>query len=376
MVRPLRVVFLFSGLFLLTPFTLAKSISEIDSLASTRTKTNVEPFSWLETNVLTADDYIIPRYQALAKSAQSLSDEIDRLCELEKPVVLNEKVQDQFELTYNNWAEIQHIKFGPISFLKRLERLQFWPDKHNVGGRQIRDFLAELESGKSYSLQELQTKSVAVQGMSALERLLYSVDEKVSKTECQLASLVAQNIAAITSELDTNWRESPVDFAKEFALADHGEGTYSSNDEVVNLMAESLVTQLLLISEYKLGRALPQKEGGRVYKRRLEAWRSELSFGLLITSLDSLYSFYQQVFQKRLEAIKPGVNETIDKQFKKVVDLSSSEVNSMAELLESKDGVEQLVSLKDEVKKLELMIRNEMFTELGFNTRFNALDGD
>jgi len=225
--------------------------------------------------VRVAEKYIVPSYQTFVQSAQTLSEEINLLCGSSKEVELTESVQNAFESTYINWAKIQHIKFGPISFLKRLERIQYWPDKHNVSERQVRKLLVSLDKGEALSLADLQKKSVAVQGLATLERLLFSKDARLNKSECTLATLVSKNISAIATDLDNNWRLPPVDFANEFSLADHGEGSYDSNKEISSLLADSLVTQLLLISEYKLGRALPQKAGGRIYSRRLEAWRKK-----------------------------------------------------------------------------------------------------
>ena len=347
-----------------------------EPVLTNQTADNNAQWSWLETNVLIADQYIVPRYQAFVKSAQKLSDEIKLLCASDKEVTLSESVQSEFESTYINWAKIQHIKFGPISFLKRLERIQYWPDKHNVSERQVRKLLVSLDAGETLSLAELQKKSVAVQGLATLERLLFSKDALLNKSECQLATLVSENITSIAIDLDNNWRSPPVDFASEFSLADHGEGTYGSSKEISSLLADSLVTQLLLISEYKLGRALPKEAGGRVYSRRLEAWRSGLSSDLLLASLNSLYSFYQHAFEKRLGSLAPELNSRIGKQFQQIIDLASKESKPISQLLESETGIEQLSNLQTKIKKLELMIRNDMYSQLGFSTRFNSLDGD
>ena len=37
---------------------------------------------------------------------------------------------------------VQHLSLGPVEIEKRRFRLQFWPDKHNTGGKQIGRLLA------------------------------------------------------------------------------------------------------------------------------------------------------------------------------------------------------------------------------------------
>jgi len=229
-----------------------------------------EPYNWASSNVAIANKHIVPRYRSLAKSTKKLSESVERICVSGKSTIINGRVDKDFKRVYLDWAAIQHIKFGPVSFLQRQERFQYWPDKHNSSERQLRKLLQSFEQNSELSLRDFQKKSVALQGLTALERMLYSSDTLISTQECQLAELVSMNLAQIADELDQNWRLAPVEYANEFALADTGSGTYESSDEVINILADSLVTQLLLISEYKLARGLPKKEGGRVYPRRLE----------------------------------------------------------------------------------------------------------
>ena len=346
------------------------------SIADVNDSNNAESLGWLETNELVASDYIVPRYQAFQSSSNILFTNLRDLCLNEASVELNDSVKASFESAYIDWANIQHIKFGPVSFLKRLERIQYWPDKHNVGERQLRKLLISLDDGGDLLLEELQRKSVAVQGLATLERLLYSKDKRLSQSECRLAVLVSENVSSIATELDNNWRLAPVEFAKEFSLAEHGEGTYQSSKDVIGLIAESLVTQLLIIADYKIGRALPQKEGGRVYDRRLEAWRSGLSSTLLASSLDSLYALYQMAFAQRLAKLNAHVNHSINAQFNKVLNMQPNGDPPLSLLVKTDDGLEQLKALQTQIKQLELMIRNDMYPVLEFNARFNSLDGD
>lgn len=343
----------------------------------------VPSFSWLDSNRVIANDYIVPRYQSLARSSKSLATAIDVLCtsnfgsnNLASHVTLNQDIADKFKTVYLDWAQIQHIKFGPVSFLKRLERLQYWPDKHNVGQRQVRKLLLEMSAGQEYALPDFQKKSVAVQGLVALERTLYTKDQQIDQQECLLAQLISNNIAAISNNLDQNWRLAPVEFANEFELANHGEGSYSSNDEITNLLADSLITQLLIISEHKLSRALPKELNGRVYPRRAEAWRSQLSLDIVDASLDSLYTFYRLAFSNRLKNVSPETELAINTQFKKVLSLSQQLNSPMADLLNSEQGIERIQLIKQHVVELEQLITSDMISTLGLASRFNALDGD
>ena len=337
---------------------------------------DLSAYNWLDKNDAIANQHIVPLYRELAKSTTKLSESIEQICMSGEGAVINGRVERHFKNVYLDWSTVQHIKFGPISFLKRQERFQYWPDKHSSGERQLRQLLQAIEQGDALSLQNFQKKSVAVQGLTALERMLYSSDGLISAQECDLALLISANLAQISNELDQNWRLAPVDFANEFVLADRGEGTYESSDEVANLLADAFVTQLLLVSEYKLGRGLAKKTGGRIYPKRLEAWRSELSIDLTKASITSLYSFFKIAYRARLKVVDAKLSRQIGTSFKHIIRGLKKVSKPMSAALETEKGVAQITMLKDEVKELELLVRNDMFAKLGFAKRFNSLDGD
>ena len=48
----------------------------------------------------------------------------------------------------------------------------------------------------------------------------------------------------------------------------------------------------------------------------------------------------------------------------------------MLDLIQTDEGIVQIRDLKTQVERLETLVRNELFAELGFAVRFNSLDGD
>lgn len=331
---------------------------------------------WLPINKAIAYKHIVPLYQSLASTTAKLADSVQDLCSSSDDVTPTKKIKKRFSNAYLNWAKVQHIKFGPISFLKRLERIQYWPDKHNASERQVRKLLNEIDAGEQYTALEFQNKSVAVQGFTALERMLFSSDGVMNVQECKLANYVADNLRTITADLDSNWRLEPVEYAKEFELAGREAGTYGSSDEVIAILANAFVTQLLIVSEYKLGRALPKKEGGRIFARQMEAWRSEQSLEMALASLKSLKSFYKLAFKGTLKKTNKELDARIEKQFTAIFSGIKKTPRPMVYLIENDAGILAIASLKTKVEALETMVRTELFSELGFATRFNSLDGD
>ncbi|MBX2848143.1 MAG: imelysin family protein [Acidiferrobacterales bacterium] len=335
-----------------------------------------QEFDWLDNNIAVANQHIAPKYQALAMAADQLLDNVNTMC-LGTPVNINEQVKDAYNQLFVTWAQVQHIKFGPVSFLERYERFHYWPDKHNVGSRQLQRLLASLEDGTlATSDLKISDKSVSLQGLSALQRLFFSQDPSLDETKCFLSVEIAKNLKDIADQVDQSWRLKPVEFAKEFELANRGQGTYGSNLEISTMIANALATQLLIVAEYKLGKALPKKEGGRVYQRELEAWQSELSLDIISSTLKSLEELYLIAFSNRTSQVDSDLDEDILAQFEKLYDLIDGFDQALIKTIVNPDKVPLIIALQSQVMQLESLVRSKMFSKLEFATQFNSLDGD
>ena len=331
---------------------------------------------WLSSNIDVATQHIVPKYRTMAMASVALAENVSAMCASESATV-NAQVVNSFAELFMAWAQVQHIKFGPVSFLKRYERFHYWPDKHNVGSRQLQRLLLSLDDGSIVETDlDISKKSVSLQGLSALERLLYDTDKNLTQKQCFLSIEITQNLQQIANDVDQSWRMAPVEFVKEFELASREQGTYGSSLEVTTMLANALATQLLVISEYKLGQALPKKEGGRVYQRELEAWQSELSSKIIEQSLSSLNELYLFGFAEQTKAVNRLLDEKIQQQFTEVIGLSQNFDHPLIKTIVDSHGLEKIMVLQKEVMDLEMLIRNELFPELGFATQFNSLDGD
>jgi predicted lipoprotein len=64
------------------------------------------------------------------------------------------------------------IRFGPVTEENRLERILFWPDRKGIGLKQVQAAIAG-EDATAADPQTLPGKSVAMQGLGALEFVLF-----------------------------------------------------------------------------------------------------------------------------------------------------------------------------------------------------------
>ena len=83
--------------------------------------------------------------------------------------------QQQFAALTTAWARIQYISFGPIFDHQRAFRIEYWPDKRNVVGRQLAEVLKKQDHA-ALEPERFATTTVGVQGLPALERMLFGDD--------------------------------------------------------------------------------------------------------------------------------------------------------------------------------------------------------
>jgi predicted lipoprotein len=343
---------------------------------SLHSQADINPIDWSTTNQQVVDHLLIQPYKKLALSTQSLQSHVEGLCRSQKSSTSKNKwlkTQKQFRTTYLDWAKVQHITIGPMAYLKRIERFQYWPDKHFVKGKQIRRLLNNPLP--TLSLQQLQQKSVAVQGLPALERLLFPKGDTFPYTQCPLSILISQNLHAIAQENYTDWTKPPVNFRDELLNPNESVGIYASKGAIAGQLFHLLSTQLLSIEILKLQRVLG-KNNVHHKPRNLEAWRSGLSLPIIHTNLRSLQSLYLHGFDTHLKKVDAVLANNIMISFDRLITLALNHDLPLYESLSQESNPEIIIEINQKLSALHRLIAVNMSQKMGFSEKFNALDGD
>ncbi|TIU85567.1 MAG: peptidase M75, Imelysin, partial [Mesorhizobium sp.] len=117
------------------------------------------------------DGFVRPAYASLDEHAAGLAKAMHQLCEAPSEINL-EAARSAFSGTVEAWSVAEIIAFGPIKENNRLERMLYWPDRKSIGLRQVQATLASKDPSATDPVQ-LAQKSVAMQGLGALEYVLY-----------------------------------------------------------------------------------------------------------------------------------------------------------------------------------------------------------
>ncbi|AXS42122.1 imelysin family protein [Breoghania sp. L-A4] len=202
------------------------------------------------------DGYIRPAFTDFERAGTVLRSEIDGFCE-SPSLQGHEAVGAAYRAALEGYSRIEFLRFGPLLEDHRLERLVFWPDRKSTGRRQAEAIVRDHDASV-LTLDSLQGKSVAVQGLSALEAVLFDgartallAGGEDGRFRCAYARVIAENVAVIGAELVAGWT-GPDNYGALLLEPGPDNPVYRSHQESAAEILGSITTGLQIIRDQKL----------------------------------------------------------------------------------------------------------------------------
>ncbi|MGB6104216.1 MAG: imelysin family protein [Pusillimonas sp.] len=302
------------------------------------------------------------------------------------------RVGKDFALTVEAWAGIEFLRFGPLVAANRYERIYFWPDPRGMTLRQVQGLLASPAGVPDAT--ELATHSVAVQGLPALEYVLYKENGLLAggraaapggtgeapdspgmadAAACDYAVAIAGNLARVGAELVQAWTPDG-EYARQFSQPLPDNALYRSPREVAGEAIKALSTGLQFARDAKLLPVLGKGPGAAQYKRA-PFWRSGLSARAMAATIDGMIRFYR-AGGYRYEADEAWVDDSLQGELQRARDNFSAMQSSARQLANSDEGYRQLTLASLLLKNAKGMVDEHMASAFDVRMGFNALDGD
>lgn len=160
------------------------------------------------------EGYIRPGYAALADAANALQTATVRYCANPSDTTRG-AVDESFQRTVQSVGAVAFLDFGPAGVNRRLERLKT-PVPASASGDSKADPEPITGQDGSQSGPEdvgaLAQESPQIQGLPAFERLLVAAPAEPGSERfvesCRFAGLVAANVKAISTALDSEWAKA------------------------------------------------------------------------------------------------------------------------------------------------------------------------
>lgn len=240
------------------------------------------------------DEVVVPGYRALAEAADREAASVAALCAAPAPAGLA-AARTGFAALVDAWSRVEMFRLGPARDRNRTERLFFWPDRKGLGQRQVDDLLAAADETAT-DVASLQEKSVAVQGLLALEYALHGdggalAAPPAESFRCRYAAAVAGAVALTAHEILDGWT-APGGFADTLRAAGPGNPVYRSHGEVVQELLRAAREQLQMDADLKLARVIGDTPGAAV-PRRAPFWRSDRTLAAIIASIEAVAALNQ-----------------------------------------------------------------------------------
>ena len=306
--------------------------------------------------------HILPRFEALAQTAQTLSDVAAKNCD-----PTSATLRAAYGNAFDAWITASHLRFGPSEVGDRAFALAFWPDSRGATPRALSTLLAEQDPIAS-SLDEYAQVSIAARGFYALEYLLYDATLKSGGTQgyhCQLVQTISADIAATSRHINDDWQSR---YAAAMQTPAQN-GIYRSTDEILQEMFKSLSTGLEFTADTRLGRPLGTVDRPR--PTRAEAYRSGRSARHVMLSLHSL-----QDLATRLAASDADLSIAFTSAFEKAAaQLSNLNDPTFAGVSEPQSRL-KIEVIQQSVQSIRTLAREDLGPKLGVAAGFNSLDGD
>jgi hypothetical protein len=201
--------------------------------------------------------HIVPGYRGFAEAADRQKAALAALCGAPGKDALK-AARAAFREALVAWGRIEHIRFGPISENDRYVSLLFWPDPRGISRRQIAGVLAQKDASV-LDARALATKSVATQGFTALDVLLFGPgSDALAGTgpaegfRCGYAAASAENVARVARETLDGWT-SGSGFSRIWLSAGPGNPAFLTPQETTQALAQSYLTGLMQVRNVRIG---------------------------------------------------------------------------------------------------------------------------
>lgn len=283
----------------------------------------------------------------------------------------------------NGWEGIQSIQFGPVIEDNQSWKVQFWPDRKNLIARKTEQF---VKGDEAITLPAVQEASVVIQGLSAMEYLLYDKPaEKLLSDEgqpyCDHLSTAATNLHQVADFLYQRWHPKGGNYLGTWQSPGPDNLAYPDKNAAIGALIETLVYGLERIKRDKLERPLGLSNAGQANPFLLEWWRSKQSREAILINLHSLQLLYSAGDGAGLEELlrhrdKEELSRQVTALFDQAISATASIEGSLSENHSEAANRSAINTLHQTLGELLAAFKREIPATLGITLGFNANDGD
>jgi uncharacterized protein len=324
------------------------------------------------------EDAIRPGFADFAGASQQMRLAMEALCSAPSPSALA-AVRGQFGAVVSTWSRIENYRFGPLMTDNRSDRILFWPDRKGIALKQVQAILAKKDQ-TAVDPATLKDKSVAVQGLGALEFILFGTGSEALESadgdfRCAFGSAVATAISDVGEEMRAEWFAEP-GISTRMIRPSEADPDYRSNDEVLQELIGVMAHGVEAIRDQRI---LPflGRDGAESKPKSALFWRSNLTVPSILANFQGLETLlvasdiweYAPTEQFRIGEEAKATFAAIAVEAAKVTGTVEQVVGDPAQ----KAALSAMVVSS---QRLGTLTGEELPAALGLSVGFSSLDGD
>ncbi|MCG8559417.1 MAG: imelysin family protein [Hyphomicrobiales bacterium] len=282
------------------------------------------------------EGHIRPGYGRLADAFAQLETAFAALCKSPSEPALAQ-VDTAYRAAVVAWGGVEHLRFGPVAEKNRYERIAFWPDPKGIGRRQVARAMRKRDPSLQ-DVERLSKKSVALQGLTALELVLHGKGRDTLKTadeagktadeagafRCSYGETITRNLSAISREIVEAWSPDGA-FAKLWLSVGPENPVYRSAQEAARELVRTYIDGLESVHQFKIRASLGLGPDGPRRKRRAAFSRSGLAVALITANAAGLRDlFVDGGLADQLSPEDPGLAVSIRGELDRAVEVAQT----------------------------------------------------
>jgi predicted lipoprotein len=316
------------------------------------------------------DQHILPGFERLATAAVELAAEADGACSGAGAIDAG-PVEAAYDRTFDDWARISHVRFGPAEEDSTGFAVEFWPDTKGSIPRALATMVA-AEDPVVDDAAAFGSVSVAARGLMAIDALMFDPEAEpiaAGSYRCRLLVAITGDLAATTAKLVERWRDPWGGILTSAGAPDNP--VYFTPEEATKALYSALSDGLQFDIDLRLGRPMGTFE--RPQPRRAEAWRSGRSLPNVVASLEGMQAFAATVFAPAIGEAEAG---PVDLAFDAALAAAGRVAAPIDVEVATPQGRIHVEALQDAVKAVQIEVASHIGPAVGVTSGFNAMDGD
>ncbi|MDQ0318665.1 putative lipoprotein [Pararhizobium capsulatum DSM 1112] len=328
------------------------------------------------------DGFIRPGYLELMETTEALSEASHLFCENPSEESLG-NLQLVFDDIVQKWSTIEIVRVGPVLDGNRFERFLFFPDRKSTGLKQVQRILATKDETAT-NPETLKIKSVAVQGLGALEYVLYGTGAEDIANEpngfrCRYAAAIADNLVEVATDLHEAW-EKPDGVQADWKKPGPDNPVFRDNKEAVTALLGVLVHGVETVKDQRIRpfyagivNGVPDKG----HPKLALYWRSGNTMPSLHTNFEALETLFDAAdMRSLLPADSKSVASSAKFVFKSLVRVSEEVDLPIDEAIVDDEQRAKLDFIVLNTDDLLQRLNKDFGGAIGLSAGFSFSDGD